>query len=397
MLKSLVSINKGKEYGLFFALPVVGLLLSIYTVVHHYSVKILGDNSFACNINQTFSCDTVALSAYSEIFSVPLGVYGVGYFLALWVLLATGLSDRKGHEDHLLAYTYTIIGGTLVSLVLAAISHFQLAVYCVSCLAVNTVCLLQLVALIVQRRKFPFRIDVMSLGRGSMTTLLVVVAVVALHNLVIRPRIGVSPVVEQGTGELATLGDTVHQLPINKSAYSGLGEDYRHGNDQAVVQVVEFVDFQCPSCKQMANVIDQLKKEYAGQVLFVFKNYPLDRSCNSKVNRGGGHKFACEIAIMARCAGQFGKFWSFHDLAFANQKQASEEAVVDWAKQSGLTDEQIVACRASEGLLDKIRDDISLAERVGVSGTPTLFINGRKYRGGLDVDQLRTELDRLLQ
>ena len=395
MLGSLFSVDKGKEYWLFFALPLIGLLLSIYTVVHHYSVKLLGDNSFACNINQTFSCDTVALSAYSEIFSIPLGVYGVGYFLALWVLLATGISDRKGNEDHLLAYTYTIIGGTIVSLVLAAISHFQLAVYCVSCLLVNVVCLTQLVALIVQRRKFPFRINVMSLGRGSMTTLLVVVAVIALHSFV-RPRIGLSPVAEQGDVELATLANDVNQIPINKSAYSGLGEDYRHGNDQAIVQVVEFVDFQCPSCKQMADIIDQLKKEYDQQVLFVFKNYPLDRSCNRKMS-SGGHEFACEIAVMARCAGQFGKFWSFHDLAFANQKQAGKKTIVSWAKQSGLTENQIETCRASKGLRDKIRDDIDLAERVGVSGTPTLFINGRKYRGGLNIDQLRTELDRLLQ
>ena len=394
-MRSLISVNKGKEYWLFFALPLIGLLLSIYTVVHHYSVKLLGDNSFACNINQTFSCDTVALSPYSEIFSIPLGVYGIGYFLALWVLLATGISDRKDNKDHLLAYTYTIIGGTVVSLVLAAISHFQLAVYCVSCLSVNAVCLAQLVALIVQRRRFPFRINVMSLGRGSMTTLLVVVAVIALHSFV-RPRIGVSPVSEQGNSELATLANDVNQIPINKSPYSGLGEDYRHGNDQAIVQVVEFVDFQCPSCKQMADIIDQLKKEYNEQVLFVFKNYPLDRSCNRKMS-SDGHEFACEIAVMARCVGQFGKFWSFHDLAFANQKQASKKTIVNWAKQLGLTEEQIETCRVSEGLIDKIRDDINLAERVGVSGTPTLFINGRKYRGGLNIDQLRTELDRLLQ
>lgn len=396
MFRSLFSIDKGKEYWLFFALPLIGLLLSIYTVVHHYSVKLLGDNSFACNINQTFSCDAVALSAYSELFSIPLGVYGVGYFLALWVLLATGISDRKGNEDHLLAYSYTVIGGTVVSLVLAAISHFHLSAYCVSCLSVNVVCLVQLAALIVQRRKFSFRINIMSLGRGSMTTLLVVVVVIALHSF-IRPRIGIPPVAEQqGAGELATLADDIHQIPINKSAYSGLGEDYRHGDDQAIVQVVEFADFQCPSCKQMASVIDQLKKEYRGQVLFVFKNYPLDRSCNRKMS-GGGHEFACEIAVMARCAGQFGKFWAFHDLAFANQKQAGKDAIVNWAKQSGLTDDQIKTCRASEGLRDKIRDDITVAERIGVSGTPTLFINGRKYRGGLGIDQLRTELDRLLQ
>ena len=374
----------------------IGLLLSVYTVVHHYSVKLLGDNSFACNINQTFSCDTVALSAYSEIFSIPLGVYGVGYFLALWALLATGISKRKGNEDHLLAYTYTVIGGTLVSLTLAAISHFKLSAYCVSCLSVNAVCLIQLIALIVQRRKFPFRFDVMSLGRGSMTTLLAVLVVIALHSF-IRPRIGVPSAPSEQVGrELSPLADDVHQIPINKSAYSGLGEDYRHGNDQAMVQVVEFADFQCPSCKQMAGVIDQLKKEYRGQVLFVFKNYPLDRSCNNRMNNSG-HKFACEIAIMARCAGQFGKFWSFHDLAFANQKQAAKETIVGWAKQSGLTDDQLATCRANEGLRDKVRDDIAIAERVGVSGTPTLFINGRKYRGGLDIDQLRTELDRLLQ
>ena len=400
MAAASVDMDNFKKYLLFFVWPLVGLFFCAYSLMHFYSVKLAQGGSFACNVNQTFNCDTVALSAWSELFGVPLGVYGAAYFVSLWVLLGIGVSGHKGARDHLLAYVVMNVLGVLVSLGLAAISHFALHTWCLSCMGVYAVCLLQAVSLLWQRGKFSFQFDVKAIMRGGTTALLVVVAAVALHSFA-KPRTPHSlptadlSSVDGKPTELLLASGEAQQIPINRTPYSGMGEDYRHGADQARVQVVEFIDFQCPSCKAMAEAMALLHKEYEGRVLFVVKNFPLDKQCHTNMQHSP-HPHACAIAVLARCAGQYGKFWQYHDLAFAQQHEADDDAVIEWAKQVGLSEEQITACQTSQGILDKIKDDIALARKIGVEATPTVFINGKKYLGGAQVDVLRRALDSML-
>ena len=388
-----------KKFALFFVMPLIGLLFSGYALVHFYNVKLALGDSFACNINQTFNCDAVALSAYSELFGVPMGVYGAAYFVSLWVLLGIGISAHKGARDHLLAYVSMNVLGVLVSLVLAGVSHFVLNTWCLSCLGVYAVCLLQFIFLLWQRAKFDFKFDLKAIMRGGTTALVVVVAAIALHSFAKpRPSHRVPPTAQTEQGDMAEMliaSGAAQTIPINRTPYAGLGEDYRRGSDQALVQVVEFIDFQCPSCKRMSEAMEVLHKEYGGRVLFIVKNFPLDKKCHTKMQRSM-HEHACDIAILARCAGQYGKFWQYHDLAFAAQRDASEATVVAWAKQAGLTEAQISSCQDSPGILEKIKDDIALGSKIGVEGTPAVFINGKKYLGAPQVETLRRAIDSVL-
>ena len=396
-----IDLDEFKKYMLFFSWPLLGLAISTYTLMHFHSVRLAQGGNFVCNINQTFNCDTVALSAWSELFGVPLGVYGVGYFIALWFLLGIGISGHKGARDHMLAYTWTNILGVLVSLVLAAISHFALHTWCPSCMGIYAVCLLQMLCMLWQRHKFIFKLNIVALLRGSTTTLLVVVAVVALHSFAKQRPPHQSLTQSNGdiSAELPQLllaSGAPQTIPINRTPYAGLGEDYRRGADQARVQVVEFIDFQCPSCQRASDIIKLLHREYGERVLFVVKNFPFDKKCHTKM-RHSPHEFACDIAILARCAGQFGKFWEFHDLAFAAQHDASNDTIAAWAQQVGLSETQIDSCRNSSSILEKIQDDIAIATKIGVDSTPSLFINGKKYIGALNVDTLRRAIDSVLK
>ncbi len=388
-----------KKYALFLVLPLVGLAFCGYALVHFYNVKLALGDSFACNINQTFNCDTVALSAWSELFGVPMGVYGAAYFIALWILLGIGASGHKGARDHLLAYVAMNVLGVVVSLVLAGISHFVLHTWCISCLGVYAVCLLQLLCLLWQRHKFDFEFDAKAISRGATTALVVVVAAVALHSFAKpRPSRDLSPTAQtdpSATAEMLLASGAAQPLPINRTPYAGLGEDYRRGSDHAQVQVVEFIDFQCPSCQRMSAAMEVLHKEYGERVLFVVKNFPLDKACHTSMS-SSVHTYACDIAVLARCAGRFGKFWQYHDLAFAGQRDASEDTIVAWAQQVGLSAEQISACRSSRGILEKIKDDIALGSRIGVEGTPAVFINGKKYLGTPQLETLRRAIDSVL-
>ena len=388
-----------KKYAPFFVMPLLGLFFCAYALTHFYSVKLAQGESFACNINQTFNCDTVALSAWSELFGVPMGVYGAAYFVALWILLGIGISAHKGARDHLLAYVAMNVLGVMVSLVLAGISHFVLHTWCISCMGIYAVCLLQLLLLLWQRDKFDFKFDVAAITRGGTTALVVVVASVALHSFAKpRPSRPVPPIAENDSSSAAEMllaSGAAQTIPLNRTPYAGLGEDYRLGSDQAQVRVVEFIDFQCPSCQRMSAALEVLHKEYGERVLFVVKNFPLDKKCHTSMSRSM-HEHACNIAVLARCAGQFGKFWQYHDLAFAAQQDAGEATMVAWAKQVGLSEAQISSCRDSRGILDKIKDDIALGSKIGVEGTPAVFINGKKYLGAPQVETLRRAIDSVL-
>jgi protein-disulfide isomerase len=176
-------------------------------------------------------------------------------------------------------------------------------------------------------------------------------------------------------------------IPLTKSAYAGLGEDYRKGGDAAPVVIEEFADFQCPACRAMGGTLETLHKEMGDKVLIVFRNYPLDHSCNPAI--GKMHEFSCKAAVMARCAGQYGKFWQYHDLAYGHQSEINDAHLKDWGKEIGLTPEQVETCWSSADLLAKVKDDIALGSKLALDSTPTLYINGHKVVGRRGLDDLR--------
>ena len=82
----------------------------------------------------------------------------------------------------------------------------------------------------------------------------------------------------------------------------------------------------------MTKIIKQLAQEFQAQVLFVFKNYPLGKACNVNLEdlEHDIYKFSCAATSMARCAGKYGKFWQYQDIAFAKQKEISDAAITAW-------------------------------------------------------------------
>ena len=201
--------------------------------------------------------------------------------------------------------------------------------------------------------------------------------------------------------DIPSLDDTQHDVVIHTSPCSGAGEDYRQGHDEAAVQIVVFSDFQCRPCKGIAGLLHQLMQDYQDRVLLVFKNYPLGKACNPNMEEleQDFHKFACEIAAMGRCAGKFGKFWEFHDIALTNQDDASSEAIKQWATDAGLDAEQLESCRdskTSKAIAAKITADIDEGDTYDLRGTPLILINGREYVGSWKIETLRAVLDKLL-
>lgn len=152
------------------------------------------------------------------------------------------------------------------------------------------------------------------------------------------------------------------------------GATHTFGPDQAKVTVVEFGDFQCPSCKVAEPMVQQLKKDYADSVKFVFRQFPLDSI----------HPNAHLAAQASEAAGDQGKFWEFHDVLYEKQeewadiadKQKLLEKFGEYAAQLQIDKASFLEKIESQEVADRVKNDIDLGTNLQVNSTPTFYVNG---------------------
>jgi protein-disulfide isomerase len=138
------------------------------------------------------------------------------------------------------------------------------------------------------------------------------------------------------------------------------------GSPDAIVTIVEWADFECPYCRLVSPILDDLVKRFPGQVRLVYKFYPL-----------GAHPHG-EIAARAGVAAQNqGKFWEMHHLMFENQERLEQADLDRYAKQIGLDLPKYRTDLTAKETGERIEKEKKQAEEVGLEGTPFVFINGR--------------------
>ncbi len=142
------------------------------------------------------------------------------------------------------------------------------------------------------------------------------------------------------------------------------------GPKGAPISLVIFSDFQCPHCAKLVDTLHKLEGLYGPSLRVVFRNYPLAM-----------HKDAALAAQAAACADEQKRFWPVHDLLFANQDKLSMEGLQGLVVQAGVKKKAFDKCLVSGRYADRLARDTADAQRYGVSGTPTVFINGRAIFG----------------
>jgi protein-disulfide isomerase len=142
--------------------------------------------------------------------------------------------------------------------------------------------------------------------------------------------------------------------------------DHSLGPDHAPVTVVEYGDFECPSCKSAVPAVKMLLGNYAEEVRFVFRHFPLEEP----------HPHALAAAEAAECAGEQGKFWEMHDLLFANQQHLQPKHLHGYAEALDLDLAQFTAELADHVYLQRIREHIDGGKKSHVRGTPGFFVDG---------------------
>jgi protein-disulfide isomerase len=146
------------------------------------------------------------------------------------------------------------------------------------------------------------------------------------------------------------------------------------GPDAAPVVIVEFADFECPFCQKLAPQLDQMWEAHRDKVRFVYKFFPLSAHPHG------------EIAARAAIAAQMqSRFWEMHHELFANGQHLEESDLNGYAKKLGLDVDRFRIDMASAAAKARIDADRELADRLGVKGTPSLFIDGREYDPKMDI------------
>jgi protein-disulfide isomerase/uncharacterized membrane protein len=150
------------------------------------------------------------------------------------------------------------------------------------------------------------------------------------------------------------------------------------GPANAPVQVVEYSDFLCPFCRNIAGAFSQFIPQSGNRVVVYYKNYPLDKECNTSLGRTV-HPGACWLALGGLCANDQGKFQPYHDHVFsAELRDPKADDVVRLAGEAGLNADAVRSCLNDPKTKEKLDAQIEEAKKVGVQSTPTLLVNGKK-------------------
>ena len=148
------------------------------------------------------------------------------------------------------------------------------------------------------------------------------------------------------------------------------------GPESATITLVEFADFECPHCGEVAPMLDKVVETHKNDVRMAFKFYPLP-----------SHPHAEIAARAAVAAMNQNKFWEMHHALFTNQRHLEQTDLDSYAKDLGIEVSRFHADIQASATADRIAKDKKLGEDLQIGGTPTIFINGRLFDGRQDINE----------
>ncbi|MEN3326628.1 MAG: hypothetical protein V7638_1435 [Acidobacteriota bacterium] len=139
------------------------------------------------------------------------------------------------------------------------------------------------------------------------------------------------------------------------------------GNVKAVVTIVEFTDFECPSCARQHPILDRIVNEFGDRVKLVVRDFPLSQHANAR-----------KAAEAAEAAREQGKYWEYAAVLFNNQSALGVDKLRQYASELGLDRARFDASLDSGKFAEKVQRDVMDGHKLGINGTPTIYINGKR-------------------
>jgi len=157
------------------------------------------------------------------------------------------------------------------------------------------------------------------------------------------------------------------------------------GNAKALVTIVEFTDFECPSCAQQHPVLERIVSEFGDRVRLVVRDFPLSQHANAR-----------RAAEAAEAAREQGKYWEYVSVLFRNQSALGVDKLREYATQVGLDRTKFDASLDSSKFSEKVQRDLIDGRKLGINGTPTLYINGKRLSNN-SYETLKSAIEQALK
>ncbi len=383
-----------KRSGWFvIILAAAGLGICLYLYSLHIAL-LMGEikSGPLCGADNGLGCHSVASGPYSSMMGLPLAAWGAVFFCTLALLGLGGVIFWWDNGRVFLRWAfYLAVFGLAFDLYLAHTMIFRIGAVCGLCVATYAINFIIIIVLAkgVWREPKP-RISLRAIFPGTKGAQGIdlyyrnVIKGLLIGGILLVTVVGVAgsqylskSLTENDRERLAKI---IKNLSQQKPKVIEVKNRPARGSDDATVMVVEFSDFLCPFCSKASKYIKIAESGTHDTVRFVFRHYPLDKSCNSRL-RSNLHPGACLLAEGAACAFEQNKFWEYHDIAFETNTQISRSVVMDNASKIGLDLGEFKRCLDSGRGLKVVSEDIEAALNAGVKSTPTLLINGRRLRG----------------
>lgn len=376
----------------------IGLVFSALSA-KVYAAALYGQGSSFCNFSERLNCEAVIGSPWSYLLGIPLSSWGLVYFVGIFFLALRSLRVGRPSAGTACSILTILSGvGTAFSALLFYISETIIQVLCPLCLGVYLATLLLFVVSLFAELDLSlaqkiwrgvkssfglFRVIFNMGGEFAVADVraarLLPIFIVALGYFSARGPILFAGLI--GVEPSTHLGDRA-TIPLNVDEFGG--GDFARGNPDAAITIVEFADFQCPWCRDIYPVVEEILERHPDKTYYVLMNYPLDGACNPQI-KGKGHENSCYAAHVARCSGEQGKYWEVVEMLFSAPELVGKlpayhvrQEINRELENLGLDMKAIDECLASDRQLKQIQKDIERGEAAGIAGTPAFWINGKQ-------------------
>ena len=362
-------------YFLLIVLSVAGMAVSLYLTNNYMQAKFPQGlaTASACNINSFFNCNSSSFSPISNIAGLPISVLGLLFFVNLLISCIFPHAPWE-RANHSLAWI-----NVLGCFVLFLYTLFFLDTMCPFCMGHWIISLA--IALLLWKRGLPMALPT---GRVLGIYLGLSTVVVGGYTWSIQGkkqssnRLAYALIQQYNRRPLVQGPDSPHKIHLSTQNFK-----------DAPLRISKFSDFQCPACREFAEIIPQLIKRYQGKINIQYLFYPLDQNCNDGIKRAF-HPLACQAAFLAHCSED--KFVTVHDEIFAHQDGLTQTWIDKRARELGIQD-----CQNSPDTLNFVKGHIALGNQLEVTSTPTLIVNGKRIPGSLQLNQFYLLFDQILE
>ncbi len=381
-----------KKQNILILSLLVTIGLFIYLTIHHYAVKLGISADSICSVSATINCDAAAQSSFSELFGIPISIFGVMFHLILLGFVVSARLDWMENSIYLKnSARMLLVLAAAASVIMAIISFTVIKVVCPFCAATYVFSIINLVLgwncfEVNSRPKFEIA-QYFGNYRSHLISFALIPIFAWVASAMVQENYGLNEIKKMVPEKIAQW----RNAPQQEIDYS-LGISNK-GTSAAVI--VEYADFKCPHCRDAAKTMTAFHKANPNAHI-ILKPYPLDGLCNfeEKMPKGDGSR--CVLAGYAICAEKLSqKGWEVQEWLFTRQDEYISKTDVssylaEFSKEFALDQAAISTCASSTETFDLLKRITAEGSKAQVQGTPTVYLNKKKLPYGNILEVLKT-------